>query len=423
MFKFFSKNKNPKKRMIALDIGTEFVKALLFEVVEDKELGGKRKGIIKGTGKVRQKLGEMYSGSVTNVEGVIYNCKEAIREAELEANMSANQLILGIAGEHIKGIMSEVRYKRGEPEAKINLAELKNIVYKIQGDSFKKARKKVSWETGEDEVDLKLINSVISDFKIDDYKISNPMGFQGKKVEVSIYNSFAPLVHFGALQTIAAELEKELLSIVTEPYAVSKCLDFEDGGNYSAIFIDIGGGTTDIAIVENGNIKSTKIFAMGGRNFTKRLSAELNVSFQEAEKIKLSYSAGNLEKKSHNIVKKIMEEDADVWLSGVSVSLSEIKEIEHLPSQIYLCGGGSHLIEIKELIQNKDFSKRLNFTKIPNVALLQPERIERVLDETGQIKDQQDITPMALANIGIDLSGEEAVMSKILRKALNLLRN
>ena len=98
--------------MLALDIGTEFVKVLLFEVIEDEELGGKRKGIIKGTGKVRQKLGEMYSGSVTNVEGVIYNCKEAIREAELEADMSADQLILGIAGEHVKGVMSDVCYKR-----------------------------------------------------------------------------------------------------------------------------------------------------------------------------------------------------------------------------------------------------------------------------------------------------------------------
>lgn len=409
--------------MLALDIGTEFVKALLFEVVEAKELGEKRKGIIKGTGKVRQKLGEMYSGSVTNVEGVIYNCKEAIREAEAVAGYSANQLILGIAGEHVKGIMSEVRYKREEPETKINLAELKNIVYKIQGDSFKKARQKIAWETGTDEIDLKLINSVISDFKIDDYKVSNPLGFQGKKVEVSIYNSFAPLVHFGALQTIAAELDKELLSIVTEPYAVSKCLDFEDGGNYSAIFIDIGGGTTDLAIVENGGVKATKIFAMGGRNFTKRLATELNVSFQEAEKIKIAYSSGKLEKKSHDIVKKIMEEDSDVWLSGLILALSEIKEVEHLPAQIYLCGGGSHLGEIQELMKQKDFAKKLNFTKIPNISILQPERIERVLDETGQIKDQQDVTPMALANIGIDLVGEENITSKIMRKTLNLLRN
>ncbi len=423
MFKLFSRKKNRKNRMLALDIGTEFVKALLFEVNEEQELGGKKKGVIKGTGKVRQKLGEMYSGSVTNVEGVIYNCQEAIREAELEAEMRADQLILGIAGEHVKGIMSEIKYKREEADTQINLSELKNIVYKIQGNSFKRARKKIAWETGTDEVDLKLINSVISDFKIDDYKVSNPMGFQGKKVEVSIYNSFAPLVHFGALQTIAAELDRELLSIITEPYAVSKCLDFEDGGNYSAIFIDIGGGTTDIAIVENGNIKATKIFAMGGRNFTKRLSSELNVSFQEAEKIKIAYSAGKLEKKSNNLVKKIVEEDADVWLSGVSVSISEIKEIEHLPSQIYLCGGGSHLPEIKGSMQQKDFSKKLNFTKIPNISVLLPNRIERILDETGRIKDQQDVTPMALANIGVDLAGDEAVTSKILRKTLNLLRN
>lgn len=423
MFNFFSRKKAKKNTMIALDIGTEFVKAIVFEVVEDQKIEGKRKGIIKGTSRVRQKLGEMYSGSVTNVEGVIYNCKEAIHEAEFEAGLQANQLVLGIAGEHVKGIMSDVCYKREKPEMNINLAELKNIVYKIQGDSFAKARKKIAWETGTDEVDLKLINSVISSIKIDDYKVSNPLGFQGKKVEISIYNSFAPLVHFGALQTISAELDKELLSILTEPYAVSKCLDFEDGGNYSAIFIDIGGGTTDIALVENGHIKATKIFAMGGRNFTKRLSTELNISFQEAEKIKLAYSGNKLEKKSYDLVKKLMQEDTDVWLSGITLALNEIKEVEHLPSQINLCGGGSRLPEIVQLMQTKKFSKGLNFTKIPSISVLTPDRIERILDETGRIKDQQDITPMALANAGVDLAGEETITSKILRKTLNLLRN
>lgn len=423
MFKIFSGKKERKNRMLVLDIGTEFVKAILFEVVEPKAIGGKKKGIIKGTGKVRQKLGEMYSGTITNVEGVVYNCKEAIREAELEAGFSADQLILGIAGEHIKGIMSEVRYKRIESESKINLAELKNIVYKVQSDSLKKTRQKVAWETGTEEVELKLINSVVADFKIDDFKISNPLGFQGKKVEVSIFNSFAPLVHFGALQSIAAELEKELLSIVTEPYAVSKCLDFEDKGNYSAIFIDIGGGTTDIAVVENGSIKSTKIFAIGGRNFTKRIATELNISFQEAEKIKLAYTSGKLEKKSHTIVQKIIEEDTDVWISGLTLSLSEIKEADCLPAQIYLCGGGSHLQEIQIALRQKEFSTKLNFSKIPSISILQPSRIESILDETGNIKDQQDITPLALANIGLELGGEESVMHKIVRKTITLLRN
>lgn len=409
--------------MIALDIGTEFVKALLFEITEEKELGGKKKGVIKGTGRVRQKLGEMYSGSITNIEGVIHNCKEAIREAEREAGLTANQLILGIAGEHIKGVMSHVRYKREDPETKINMAELKNIVYKVQADSFKKVRKRIAWEAGTDEVDLKLVNSVISNIKIDNYKVSNPLGFQGEKVEVAIYNSFAPLVHFGALQTIAAELNKDLLSILTEPYAVSKCLDFEDGGNFSAIFIDIGGGTTDIAVVENGGIVATKIYAMGGRNFTKRLASELNVSFQEAEKIKLAYSSQKLEKISDELIKKTVEEDAEIWLSGLILALSEIKEINTLPSTILLCGGGSHLPEIIKFMKQKSFSNKLNFTKIPSITFLKPERIERILDETGQIKDQQDITPMALANIGIDLAGEETITEKLLRKTLELIRN
>ena len=115
------------------------------------------------------------------------------------------------------------------------------------------------------------MNTAIVDVRIDGYKVTNPLGFQGKKVQMSIFNSFAPLVHFSALQNIAEELDIDLLSIVSEPYAVARCLDFEDG-NVSAIFIDIGGGTTDIAVVENGAVIGSKMFALGVRTFTKRLA-------------------------------------------------------------------------------------------------------------------------------------------------------
>lgn len=413
---FFRRVKRgPGNYYLALDIGTEFVKALICAPE-----GSKCRVI--GVGKKRQKLGEMQSGAVTDIAAVINNCQDAIRDAVKTAGATPNQLIMGIAGELVKGATTTISYIRREPDAKIDLAELKNIVHKVQWKAFDEVRAELAYETGYNEIDVKLVNAAITSVRIDGYKVANPLGFQGKDVTISIFNAFAPLVHFGALQTIAAELDMELLAITSEPYAVARSLGYEDGGNFSSIFIDVGGGTSDIALVRNGSIEGTRMFTLGGRTFTKRLSQALNIGFEEAEEIKLAYSTEHLEKQSHKIVREAMKSDCEVWLSGVALTLSEFENVDVLPSKILLCGGGAHLPEIKEALDSREWIQKLPFASKPQVSFMTPKMVSNVLDETKQLKDLEDITPMALANIALEYITEEQLLSKLLKKVVRLMQ-
>ncbi len=400
---------------LALDIGTEVVKALVCA-------GEGTKARVLGVGKKKQRLGDMQSGAVTDIASVINNCQEAIADASKMANVVPSKLIMGIAGELVKGATTTISYTRREPDMKIDLAELKNIVHKVQWKAFDEVRSELAFETGYNEIDVKLVNAAIVGVSIDGYKVANPLGFQGKEVTVSIFNAFAPLVHYGALQTIAAELDMDLLAITAEPYAVSRCMGYEDGGNYSSIFIDIGGGTTDVAVVRNGSVEGTKMFTLGGRTFTKRLAQSLNISFEEAEEIKMAYSNDKLEKQSHRIVREAMKSDCEVWLSGVALTLADFENVDILPAKILLCGGGSHLPEIKEVLETRDWTQKLPFPKKPQISFMQPKMITNIIDETKLLKDMQDITPMALANIALEYIGEEQILSKLLKKVVRLIQ-
>ncbi len=75
------------------------------------------------------------------------------------------------------------------------------------------------------------------DVRIDGYQVTNPIGFQGRDVSVSIFNAYAPMIHLGALQAIADELKIDLLSIAAEPYAVARSVDYDDALDFSAIYI------------------------------------------------------------------------------------------------------------------------------------------------------------------------------------------
>ncbi len=421
--KFF-RRKPQEKAIVALDLGTETVKAVLFTVEEKQSMSGEvigKRGIIKGVGKVRHRLADVQSGTITDIASIVRQCKEAIRIASQQAGLQPQQLVMGIAGEFIKGATSKMTYKREEPDTKINVSELKNIVHKLQWRAFGEVRKALSEETGYPEIDVKLVGSTIVDVRVDGYKVTNLLGFQGKEVEMSIFNCFAPLGHYAALQNIADELELELLSIVSEPFALSRCLEFDEE-SLSAIFIDIGGGATDIAVVSNGSVAGTKMFGIGGRTFTKRMSVELNISFNEAEKLKYAYTADKLEQKSKKIISNIINEDIEVWLEGVVLAISEFKKISPLPSKILLSGGGTFLPEIKSAINDRKWHKKLPFITKPVGSYLTPKDLRNIIDETKTIGGREDIIPLALVNIGIDLAGEDTVIQKLLRKVIGIMQ-
>ena len=215
-------------------------------------------------------------------------------------------------------------------------------------------------------------------------------------------------------------MELDLLAIAAEPFSVARCLPEYD---LSAIFIDVGGGTTDLALLRGGGELTTKMFAVGGRTFTKRIAHSSNVAFSEAEKIKLDYSQNKLSDRRQKIISNALAGDIEVWSAGVEVALAEMIGESELPAKIFLCGGGSKLPEIKKALTSEEWAEGLPFHTRPSVKFLCPDDISNFTDQTGLIRTVQDVTPLAIANLGLGLAGEEGMLSMILRKTIKLIQN
>jgi cell division protein FtsA len=406
----FVKRRAGKQYLVALDIGTEFVKALICEVVGDHVE-------VIGVGRQRQRLTDMQSGAVTDIAGVVENCDAALKVAEQMSGVVAKDVVVGIAGELVKGASTTVKYKRRRPESPIEMDELRKILDRVQFRAFENARQTLSWETGYQEIDVKLVNTAIVDVQIDGYRVTNPIGFQGRDISIQLFNAFAPMVHLGALQTVAQNLDLNLINIAAEPFAVAKSVGEQDSAEFSAIFIDIGGGTTDIALVNNGGVEGTKMFAIGGRSFTKRIAQAAGIGFEPAEQMKLDYAAGKLSSaRARAQVETAVQADIKVWLSGVELSLAEFTRVDHLPSRILLCGGGTGLPQITQALKGGDWYKHLPFARKPVVSHISPQEVTRVIDKTDQLTSFADITPMGLANIGLDVINTGSITEGIMAK-------
>ena len=386
--------------IVALDIGTENVKALIGRV------NGDRLEIV-GAGRAHQKLSDMQAGAVADIAGVVGNCDAALSEAEQQAGVSVRTAVIGIAGELVKGTTTTVRCTRKNPSKPLDLDEIEKIIGLVQKRAEERAKQQLAWELGGKEVEIRLVNSALVNIDIDGYAVTNPVGFQGKEVLVQLYTAFAPMIHIGALERTAQELDLDLLAVAAEPFAVARSVIGNDSNsNMSAVLMDVGGGTTDIAVINEGGVQGTKMFGIGGRAFTRSIERELGLEFNEAEEVKLALGTNKYPTHKQDAAEKALDKTLDVWINGVDLALSEFTKLDHLPHQVLLCGGGSSLDSMMELLEETKWYKELPFTKRPTINHIQPQQVVGIVDRTGTVTDHTFITAMGLLRVGLDTLGQ-----------------
>jgi len=412
-----SRAKIDSEYIVALDIGTEFVKALIAKQGEGDALD------IVGVGRARQDLSDMHSGAIADISGVVRNCEEALSAAEDQAGLQAKRVVIGIAGELVKGTTNTIRYRRPQPDRPLDTTEMEFIIEKVQERAQVKAQKQIALETGNDDVEIKLVNSALVSIHIDGYKVSNPIGFQGRDVAVQIYTAFAPMVHIGALERVADELALELVAVAAEPFAVSRAvLGADASSSFTAILADVGGGTTDIAVVNDGGVEGTKMFGIGGRSFTRTMASEMNLSYNDAEKLKVNLESEKIKASVKKDAGKAIDKTLDVWIAGVELALGEFDSVDHLPNRILLCGGGSSLQQLVEALQEREWYKELPFTRRPSVQHITANEVIDITDSTGDAKDHTFITAMGLLRVGYDTMVSSSDSDTIKEKLNRLLR-
>ena len=402
---------NQDDYVVALDVGTEYVKALIARL-DNSEIE------IVGVGRSHQEISDMHSGAIADIAGVVRNCEDALDVAEKQAGLQAKRVVIGIAGELVKGVTNTIRYRRPQADRPLDATEMEFIIEKVQERAQERAQKQIALETGNQDVEVKLVNSALVSIHIDGYKISNPIGFQGRDVAVQIYTAFAPMVHIGALERVASELSLDLLAVAAEPFAVSRSVLGSDvSSNFTAILTDVGGGTTDIAVVNDGGVEGTKMFGIGGRSFTNTIANDLSLPYREAEKLKVNIESETIKPNVKEELEASIDKTLDVWLAGVELALSEFDSVDHLPNRILLCGGGASLARLVERLSSDDWYKNLPFTKRPSVHYIKPTEAIGIENKTDSALDHTFITAMGLLRVGHDTiigsSDDDSIKEKL----------
>jgi cell division protein FtsA len=398
----FGAQKQPKaqsKYLISLDIGTEVMKGLLFSM---SGLGID----VWSSYQVQQQTHAMRSGVILNEETVIQNAKLCVQKLiePLEGDEVPTKMVLGMAGELVNGISIRVSYDRGnESKKKITEAEANSVIENVISDILTKGKGELARRLDTTEDNVEVLQITVTGLFADGLKVDTMEGLTPTEVVLNLYASFAPKSYIRILKNISAALDLEIASIVTQPFAVSRSFAGSWDSQFSAIFIDVGGGTTDVALVQNGDTIQTQMYAFGGRAFTKKIAQSMDVSFTVAEGRKIKYATGELPLDLRDEVRRLIAPDVQLWLDALVVAMEEFENVKEFPPQFYLCGGGAMLPDLKEAILSYPWHKYLPFARSAKVMLVTPDKLDRVYDKSGLLVHPYDVTPTSLAKFYWDV--------------------
>jgi cell division protein FtsA len=256
--------------IVGLDLGTTKIACIISEVDEKGDLN------IVGVGTAPSE--GLRRGVVVNLDKTVESVKKAVHEAELMAGVRAEEVYAGIAGDHIRSINSRGVIAVSRAGNEIGPADVQRVIEQARAVAIP--------------IDREIIHVIPQEFVVDDQAgIKDPVGMSGVRLEAVVHIVTGAIT---SAQNIFKSIDRagmKVKDLVLQPLASSFAVLEPEEKELGVALIDIGGGTTDMAIFYDGSIRHTSVIGLGGSNITNDIAIGLRTPRTYAEEIKVKYGS------------------------------------------------------------------------------------------------------------------------------------
>jgi len=337
--------------IVGLDIGTTKIACFVGEKVENGKIAIRGYGKTESTGVKR--------GMVFNIEETVNAIRRAVDIASEQSNVEIHTVNVGIAGHHVKSLKHRGVLMRENPDVEITEAEIE----KLRQDVYK-----LSMTPGEEIIDV-----IPQEYIVDDEPdIHHPKGMLGNKLEANFHVIIGQVAAARNIITCIKQAGLEMENMILEPIASAEAVLGEDEKEAGVALVDIGGGTTDIAVFYDNVIYHTAVIPFGGNVITEDIRQGCSVIKKHAEEIKVKFgSAVASETRDDEVVSipgirgrepreisfktlaKIIQARMEEILGLVNDEIQRVNGEHRLIAGIVLTGGGAKMKNIQQLAQFK----------------------------------------------------------------------
>ena len=341
---------NRNEFIVGLDIGTTRVEAIIAEVDSSRQPKIVGAGSAPSTG--------LKKGVVVNLEKTVQAIKKAVSEAERMSGVSVKSAYVGVGGEHIRSVNS-----RGV----VAVSRADNEITSKDVDRVLEAAQAVSIPSNKE-----IIHVISQEYIVEDQAgIKDPIGMSGVRLEAEVHIVTAAITTVQNLVTCVKRAGITVRNLVLEPLASSMSVLKPDEQELGCVMLDMGGGTTDVAVFFEGSIRHSAVIALGGNNITSDVAIGLRTPIRNAEEIKINHGCA---------LNSLVDEDESLEVMGpggrpprevsrkllasvieprveelFELALREIKRTDYvhlLAAGIVLTGGSSLMPGMQELAEN-----------------------------------------------------------------------
>ncbi len=259
-------NRESKDLVVGLDIGTSKIVTIVGEIQPEGTLEVIGVGMHESSG--------MKKGMVVNIDATVSAIQRALGDAELMADCKIREVYTGIAGSHIKSSNANGMVKI--KDAEVSQADIDRVVETASSISLP--------------ADQKILHILEQEFSIDGQEgIRKPLGMSGKRLEVEVHIVTGAVAAVQNIMKCVHRCGLEVREMILQPLASSKAVLAEDEKDLGVCLVDIGGGTTDVAIFTGGAIRHTAVIPIAGDQITNDIAMALRTPTKDAEDIKIKY--------------------------------------------------------------------------------------------------------------------------------------
>jgi len=342
------KTMSEEKIIVGLDIGTTKVACIVGRRAENKKIEILGYGKTVSTG-VRR-------GVVTNILETVEAIKKAVKQASDQSGVDIQRVSVGIAGQHIKSLQHRGVMMRDNHETEITEAELEQL---------REDTRKINMMPGEEIIDI-----IPQDIYVDGELANNPVGMLGSKIEANFHVIIGQTLAAKNIVKCIQNAGLEMDYMILEPIASAQAVLDEEEKDAGVVLVDIGGGTTDIAIFKENKIQHTAVIPFGGNIITEDICTGCSIIKHYAEEVKVKFGSALADENREDEVVSIPgikgrppKEISFKNLAGIIQSrLEEIFELVNIEIQkarsdnkliagIVLTGGGAMMKHINMLAE------------------------------------------------------------------------
>lgn len=252
--------------IVGIDVGTTKICTLVAKLAHDGELS------IAGIGKVPSY--GLRKGTVTDIKSTIESIHESKILAEQTAGLEIDSAFIGVTGSHIEAHLSNAIVSVSEPQRGITQEDVDRAIDLAKRMAIPKGRR--------------LIDVIVRDFIIDNQvRTSDPIGANGMRLEANVLLISASIPELESIYKAVNNAGIDVEDIIIQPIASAEAVLSADERDLGVALIDIGGGTTDLAVYQQGNVNHLAVFPVGGNHVNSDLACGIRVSAKQAEHIKL----------------------------------------------------------------------------------------------------------------------------------------